>query len=99
MIAYRKRFLARQAHIAVNYIDALFTVPIRKSVVIFKGINPLPNALFILNVTESLFIYTNFAKVVKERYDSNALFSIFKAKHSFDSWRFKIRGEAFINVD
>ena len=55
MISYCKRLFPLQHHIRRNHIHTLFTVAVRKLVVILKGIYSLPHALFVLDVSEAFF--------------------------------------------
>ena len=51
---------------------------VRKLVVILVGLNLDPLSLLVLYITESLFIDTNLAKVVKERCNNKALLTILR---------------------
>ena len=99
MITDSKCFLTGEPHISRNNINALFSVTVRKSVVILKGINSLPCALFVLYVTEAFFVYSDFTKVVKKSNNSNTLVGIGKSVSLLDTRGVEIFHEALIYVE
>jgi hypothetical protein len=99
MIADSERFLAGELHICGYHINALFSVPIRHFVIVFKGVNSLPISLFVLYVAEAFFIYVYFAKVVKKRYYCSTLVRVGRAYNLFGSGRVKLAFQALVDVE
>ena len=98
MVTDSKRFLAGQAHIARNDVNALLTVAVGEAVVILEGIDSLPGALLVLYVAEAFFVDVYLAKVVKEGYDGDALVTVLRADDVDGAGGVKIACEAIVNV-
>ena len=98
MITDSESFLTGQTHITGDYIHALFTVAVGHLVIILKGIDSLPRALLVLDVTEAFFVYVDLAKVVKEGYDGDALVAVLRADNVDGARRFQIAIKAVVHV-
>lgn len=92
-------FLACEFHKGRNHVDALFAVAVGHLVIVFKGVDSLPCALLVLDITEALLIYADFTKVMKKGYDSDALHRIGKPEVILDMGGGEIADKAVEYID
>ena len=65
MISDCKSLVTCKAHISRGNVDALLSVTVGKLIIVFKGVDSLPNSALVLDVAEALLIDSDLTKIVE----------------------------------